>query len=184
MAVQQVRREVAYVQGGVPYVAGQLIAQAAMDYVAGHVSDTAYGYLQLSGAALPPVRANAALAAQAGICGQAAVRSRRSSAGSASRLEASSSSTTTRPQIRTSASRLYGGSWHFFDPTYGQFWTDASGDVLSISDVRAGAGTLQKDVASFTNVFEDAVYGNDTWFETDPATKLVLGAWVRSPSRR
>lgn len=179
-AVAQVRREVAYVQGGVPYSRGQLVSEAALDYVTGHVSDTAYGYLQMVGGVLPPVRANPALAAQAGICGQAAV----AFAAIVSRLGFAARSVQffyddPAPDAHVADEVLYDGAWHFFDPTFGLFWTDAGAGILSTADVRAGLGTLQKNAASLTNVFEDAVYGNDAWFETDPATKVVIGAWTR-----
>lgn len=179
-AVAQIRHEVAYVQGGVPYSRGQLVSEAALDYVVGHVSDTAYGYLQMVGRALPPVRANAALAAQAGICGQAAV----AFGDIVSRLGFEARSVQffyddPTPDDHVAVEVLYDGGWHLFDPTFGLFWADAGGNVLSIADVRGGLGTLQKDVASFTNVFEDGVYGDDAWFETDPMTTVVTGAWVR-----
>jgi len=181
VAVQQVRREVAYVRGGVPrYSRSQLISQAAMDYVAGHVSVTAFGYLKWFGKRLPKVAANSALHTQAGICAQAAVSfaaivhrfGLRVRSVNFNYLNPQPNET---PDGHIAVEVLYDGSWHFFDPTYGLFWTDPAGRVLSIGDVRAGLGTLQKNVASFTNVFEDAVLGDGTWFETDPATGVVLG---------
>lgn len=178
-AIEQVRREVAYVRGGVSYSYGQLVSEAAMDYTVGHVSDTAYGYLEWFGGTLPGFDPNDILAAQAGICGQAA----NVFAGIVSAFGFPVRSVQFYyddpggiPDVHVTVEVYYDGGWHMFDPTYGQFWTASSGAVLSIADVRAGSGTLQKDVASFTNVFEDAVLGNDTWFVTDPATRVVIGA--------
>lgn len=72
VAVAEVRREVAWADGKVTASPGQLIAEAAMDYTVGHVSTAAYGYLEAKGASLPGFVPNDILAAQAGICGQAA----------------------------------------------------------------------------------------------------------------
>src|SRR5215470_10611830 len=77
VAVEQVRREVAYAEwygGGVPYAHGRLVAQSAMDYVLGHVSATAYGYLEIfGGGQLPTDHADSVLATQDGVCGHAAL---------------------------------------------------------------------------------------------------------------
>lgn len=181
VAVNQVRTEVAYVKTGVPYSRGQLVSEAAMDYVAGHVSDTEYGYLESSGGKVPSPAANAALRTQAGICTGAAV----SFATIVHRLGFRVRSVNffyfdLPPDQNTSDGHVgvevyYDDAWHYFEPTYGLFWTDPKGNVLSIHQVRAGQGTLQKNVASFTNVFEDAVFGNDVWFLTDPNTKVKYG---------
>jgi hypothetical protein len=183
VAVEQVRREVAYVKGGVPqYSRDQLISEAAMDYVAGHVSDTAYGYVAaFGGSRLPRPTANGALRTQAGICTGAAVtfgtivhhfglpvRSVNFYYDDPAPLDA--------PDGHVAVEVLYGGGWHFFDPTFGLFWTDSSGKVLSITEVRAGLGSMQKNAAAFTNVFEDAVFGNDAWFVTAPATRIAFRA--------
>jgi hypothetical protein len=182
VAVEQVRREVAYVKGGVPqYSRAQLIAEAAMDYVAGHVSDTAYGYVAAFGGKLPHPTANGALLTQAGICTGAAVtfgtivhhfgfpvRS--------VNFYYDDPPPNPAPDGHVAVEVRYDGGWHFFDPTFGLFWTDSKGKVLSIGDVRAGVGSLQKNVAAFTNVFEDAVFGDDAWFVTDPATRIAFRA--------
>jgi transglutaminase superfamily protein len=182
VAVEQVRREVAYVKGGVPqYSRGQLISQAAMDYVAGHVSDTAYGYVAAFGGKLPHPTANTALLTQAGICTGAAVtfgtivhhfgfpvRS--------VNFYYDDPPPNDTPDGHVAVEVFYDGSWHFFDPTFGLFWTDGKGRVLSIRDVRAGLGSVQKNVAAFTNVFEDAVFGNDAWFVTEPTTRIAFRA--------
>lgn len=178
VATEQVRREVAWAQRSVAVPRAQLIAQAAMDYTVGHVSTGAFGYLELVKGSLPGYRPNRILAAQAGICGQAAwvfaalvrhfglqVRS----------VTFSYDDPDGAPDGHTAVEVAYGGSWHYFDPTYGQFWTDASGNVLSILQVRDGLGTAVKDLAGFTNVVEDAWLANDTWFETASATEVQTG---------
>jgi hypothetical protein len=180
IAVQQVKHEVAYAQG-VGYSKGQLTAEAAMDYVAGHVSDTEYGYLETSHKAVPPPSANRTLVAQAGICTGAAVTlgeivHRLGYKVRSVNFYYDDLPPNVVPDGHVAVEVQYDGGWHFFDPTYGLFWTDASGNVLSVAQVRAGEGTLQKNVAAFTNVFEDAVFGNDAWFITDPKTTLAYYA--------
>ncbi|HKO26367.1 MAG TPA: transglutaminase domain-containing protein, partial [Solirubrobacteraceae bacterium] len=181
VAEEQVRHEVAYVQGGVAYPRGQLVSQAATDYVVGHVSVTKFGYLEVVGGKLPTVNADSALRAQAGICGYAAttfaqIVSRFGLPVRSVQFFYEDAGPPPTPDVHVGVEVFYGGGWHYYDPTYGQFWTNANGEVLSIADVRAGMGTLQKDLASFTNVFENAVLGDDTWFETYPGTRVVIGA--------
>jgi hypothetical protein len=184
VALKQVSREYAYVKGGLSqYSRGQLISEAAMDYVAGHVSDTAYGYIETFDGTkkVPPPTPNASLGTQAGICTGAAVTfgtivhhfgfTVRSVNFYYDDLPPSNA-----PDGHVAVEVRYDGGWHFFDPTYGLFWSDASGHVLPVSDVRAGLGSLQKNVAGFTNIFEDAVFGNDAWFVTDPTTTLAYAA--------
>lgn len=188
VAVSQVRHQVAWADGRAAHPPGQLVAQAAMDYTVGHVSTGAFGYLELVKGPLPGYQPNRILGLQAGICGQAAwvfaaivrqfgfhVRSV-----TFSYLDPNGS-----PDGHTAAEVSYGGSWHFFDPTYGQFWRDASGNVLSISQIRAGLGTRVKDLASFTNLVEDASLGDDTWFVTQPSTETQIGTLtLRLPTGR
>jgi hypothetical protein len=181
VADEQVSDEVEYVQGGVHYSHAQLIAEAAMDYVAGHVSDTEYGYLETSHGRVPSSRANRALSAQAGICTGAAVTFAAIVHHFGLPVRSVNFYYDDPPPANTPDGHVavevqYDGSWHFFDPTFGQFWTDSSGKVLALADVRAGEGSEQKNVAAFTNVFEDAVYGNDAWFITDPTTKIAYRA--------
>ena len=181
VANEEVSREVKYVEGGVHYSRAQLIAEAAMDYVAGHVSDTEYGYLEISHEKVPRPVANPTLRAQAGICTGAAVtfaaivhhfglpvRS--------VNFYYDDPAPENTPDGHVAVEVQYDGGWHFFDPTYGQFWTDSGGKVLSLGDVRAGKGSEQKNVAAFTNVFEDAIYGDDAWFITDPTTRIAYRA--------
>jgi transglutaminase-like putative cysteine protease len=179
IAVKQVRREVKWAEGSVKAPLAQLDAEAAMDYVVGHVSTGTYGYFELVGAHLPSTP-NQILGTQAGICGQASM----AFAAIVKRLGLPVRAVLfyyTDPwgqaDGHTAVEVSYGGSWHFFDPTYGQFWTDASGNVLSIAQIRSGLGTRQRDAASFTNVIEDVSLGDDTWFETDPATQVETETW-------
>jgi Transglutaminase-like superfamily len=180
VAVEQVRREVAYAEqyaGGVPYAHGRLVAQAAMDYVVEHVSATAYGYLEIFGGQLPGSTPAAVLGSQAGLCGGAAL----AFAAIVKRLGLGARSAQfyyddpgNVPDSHIAVEVSYDGGWHYFDPTFGVFWTDSTGNVPSITDVRAGSGTEQKDELAFTNLVENAFYGDDTWFETDPATVVDI----------
>ena len=180
VAVGQVRREVTYAEryaGGVAYAHGRLVAQAAMDYVVEHVSPTAYGYLEIFGGQLPGPTPDAVLGAQAGLCGDAAL----AFAAIVKRLGLSARSVQfyyddpgNVPDSHIAVEVSYDGGWHYFDPTFGVFWTDATGNVLPITDVRAGSGTQQKDDLGFTNLVENTFYGDDTWFETDPTTVVEI----------
>lgn len=189
-AVEQVRREVEWAQGSVTApLGGQLVSEAAMDYVAGHVSTGAYGYLEMifdegpGGPELPSYYegVNRILASQTGIC----VHAERAFARIVEALgfevrDAGFDYTDAdgQPDSHAADEVYYGGGWHFFDPTFGQFWTDASGNVLSIADVRAGGGTVHRDDALFTNVVQDAASpgGSDAWFELAPSTVVVTVA--------
>lgn len=184
VAEEQVQREVVYQEkkNALPFSDGRLISQAAMDYVVGHVTVSAYGYLQLYGLPLPSSDPNSILSVEAGICGHAAatfaaivkhfgypVRSAQfwytqpnGPAGPAA------------PSTHIADEVYYDGGWHFFDPTFGVYWTDADGNVLDITTVRASGGTQVKDEASFTNLEENYYFGDATAFETDPATTVVL----------
>jgi transglutaminase-like putative cysteine protease len=181
VAVEQVRREVAYAEwygGGVPYAHGRLVAQSAMDYVLGHVSATAYGYLEIfGGGQLPTDHADSVLATQDGVCGHAAL----TFAAIVKRFGLAVRSVQfyyedpgNIPDSHIAVEVFYDGGWHFYDPTFGLFWTDASGNVLSIADVRNGLGTQQKDTLAFTNLVEDTYYGDTSAFETDPATVVTI----------
>lgn len=180
VAVEQVRREVAYAEkygGGVPYSHGRLVAQAAMDYVVEHVSPTAYGYLEIFGGQLPGSSPDAALGAQAGLCGNAAlvfaaIVKRLGLEARSVQFYYDDPGNVADSHIAVEVS--YDGGWHYFDPTYAVFWTDALANVLSITDVRAGSGTQQKDALGFTNLVENTLYGDDTWFVTDPATVVEI----------
>jgi transglutaminase superfamily protein len=180
VAVAQVQREVGYAEWykvGAPYSHGRLIAQAAMDYVLGHVSLTAYGYLEIFGGPLPGHTPDSVLGRQAGVCGHAAL----TFAAIVKRLGLPARSVQfyfqdpgNVPNNHIAVEVFYDGGWHYFDPTFGLFWIDASGNALSIADARSGSGTLQKDTLAMTNLVLDTHYGDATAFETDPATVVTI----------
>lgn len=181
VAVQQVQHEVAWAQSdNDPRSAGELTALSAMNYVAGHVSTAEYGYLEITGGTLPKANADSILGAQAGICGHASVAfaTIMSELGYPVRSAQFYFDTPAGdPDSHIAVEVQYDGAWHFFDPTFGVYWTDTNGDVMSITDVRAGGGTEHKDDAAFTNVIEDPWFnGDDSAFLTDPATDFVIGA--------
>jgi len=187
VAVEQVRHEVQWAQGSTSApLQGQLVAEAALDYVVGHVSTGAYGYLELvygeppGGPDLPSYYQgiDTILGTQTGIC----VQAERTFAAIVRALGFQVRDVgfdyvepDGAPGSHAAAEVYYGGGWHFFDPTFGQFWTDAAGTVLPIEAVRASGGVEHRDGAAFTNLIEDAESpaGIDTWFETDPATTVV-----------
>lgn len=185
VAVEQVRREVSWADGGAATPSGQLVAEAAMDYVVGHVSLAAYGYLEdhgLTAPGWPTSDVNYTLSVQAGYCGHAAEAFKAIVEHFGYQVIGvwfTYNDPGGTPDGHTAAEVYYQGGWHFFDPTFGQFWTDSSGNVLPIDAVRAGQGTRQKDVASFFNLVDTTLYswpaGDDTWFETDPATTVAVG---------
>jgi hypothetical protein len=188
VAVEQVRDEVRWAQGSATApLRGQLVAEAAMDYVVGHVSTGAYGYLELlydeapGGPDLPSYyeSVNRILATQTGIC----VQAERTFAAIVKRfgfrvrdIGFDFVDPNGKPDSHSAAEVQYDGGWHFFDPTFGQFWTNATGNVLSIRDVRTVGGIEHRDDASFTNMIEDTEVpaGRDTWYETDPSTTVVV----------
>jgi hypothetical protein len=186
LALADVRREVGWAQGGaISPLSGEYVAEAAMDYVIGHVRTGVYGYLEDIGAPLPPYLepVNEILATQTGICGQA----ERTFAAIVQALGFKVHAIgfefvdpNGAPGSHSAAEVYYGGAWHFFDPTFGQFWTDTAGNVLSIAEVRSGHGTRLKDNAAFVNLIEDASRGSDyTWFETDPSTVVITARQPR-----
>jgi hypothetical protein len=179
-AIADVRREAEWAQGGATsHLSGEYVAEAAMDYVIGHVRTGKYGYLEDIGAPLPrylePV--NEILATQTGLCGQAERTFAAIVGALGFRVHAIGFQyfdPNGAPDSHAAAEVYYDGAWHFFDPTFGQLWTDAAGNVLSIADIRAGHGTRLKDNAAFVNLIEDASWGGDyTWFETDPSTVVI-----------
>jgi hypothetical protein len=184
VAEEQVRREVAWAEyadkdTGTPFSDGQLVGLSAMNYVLGHVSVGAYGYLELfGGAQLPTSKPDSILGTQAGICGHAAltfaaiVQHFGYSVRSVQFFYTTPDGT---PDSHIADEVYYDGRWHFLDPTFGVYWTDGNGNALAITDARASGGTEHKDDVSFTNLIEDPWYaGDDTAFETDPATTVVL----------
>jgi transglutaminase-like putative cysteine protease len=140
-------------------------------------SPTAYGYLEIFGGQLPGPTPDAVLGAQAGLCGDAAL----AFAAIVKQLGLGARSVQfyyddpgNVPDSHIAVEVSYDGGWHYYDPTFGVFYTDASGNVLPITDVRAGSGTEQKDELTFTNLVENTFYGDDTWFVTDPTTVVEI----------
>lgn len=160
---------------------GEIVALAAMDYVAdNHVNLFMRSYLLEHGGLPALTTADAILTAQAGLCGNAeiAFESLVRHFGFDVR-RANFYYSDPAPQGHTAAEVYYGGSWHFFDPTFSLYWRGAAGDVLAITTVRANGGIEYKNNALLFNVIEnkrDAGGGgiSDTWFETDPTTVVQL----------
>lgn len=180
-AIKQVQDEVAWAQAGSdPRPTGELDALSAMNYVVGHVSTAEYGYLEITGGTLPDPTTDSILGSHAGICGQATI----AFAGIMSQLGLQVRSAQfyfdapgSVPDSHIAVEVYYAGGWHFYDPTFGVYWTDVNGGAMSITDVRVAGGTEHKDTASFTNVVEDPWFnGDDTAFLTDPSTDVVIGA--------
>jgi transglutaminase superfamily protein len=186
-AEHQVREEVGWSKGyaGPSYPLGALTALAAMNYVATHVSATVYAYSFPAGL---PFRkrgktltneTNTILTAQAGTCTYHVIAFTAIMHHFGYRVRRVDFSYqdpyTGKPGGHSAAEVYYNGDWHFFDPTYDVYYTDAtSGSVLSIADERANGGTVHKYSGLFLNLFEDPLYGgNDTAFETDPATSVA-----------
>jgi hypothetical protein len=187
VAIDQVSHEVAYEEAmAVPYSHGRLVAQAAMDYVVEHVSASAYGYLEVNNLPLPGPTPDSILGTQAGICGHAAIAfasivkhlGLRARSAQFYYTDPAGPAGPGTPDSHIAVEVYYDGGWHFFDPTFGVFWTDpATGDVLSITDARDPTlgGVEHKDDISITNLAEDYFYGDSTAFETDPATTVTIG---------
>jgi Transglutaminase-like superfamily len=179
VAVQQVQNEVAWAKGGSSYSVGTLTALAALDYAVGHVSVGEYGYLEIAGLPLPAHTPNAVLAAQAGLCGETSLVFAvimQHLGYETRRIAFYWTLADGTPDGHTAVEVHYDGSWHYFDPTFAQYWTDGGGNVMSITDVRSQGGTRHKNDFTFTNLIENPWFGgDDTAFETDPATSVVVG---------
>jgi transglutaminase-like putative cysteine protease len=181
VAVKDVREEASWA-GGTP----QDLALAAMDYVIGHVRTGMYGYLEgvyheaPGGPSLPSYRedVNAILSTQTGICFHAerVFGAIMRAVGLPVRDVGFNYTEPDRvPDSHSAAEVYYNGGWHFFDPTYGVVYKDASSNILSIASARAAGAqnvTMVKDNAAFVNLIENppSPGDNDTWFEFDPAT--------------
>jgi hypothetical protein len=181
-AVSVVQREVAW-SGAQPYPNGEMTALAAVDYTVGHVSVGVYWYQHDRGLTLPDWEPGVILRQESGICGQSAavfVRIMQRLGYPVRSIQFFYNNPDGSAGQHIAVEVYYDGGWHFFDPTYAAYWSDTSGNVLPISDIRAGAGTMHKDVMTFTNIVGDADSGvasqNDIWFETDPTTQVVVGA--------
>jgi hypothetical protein len=184
----QVEHEVTWAEGQAPGPNHDLYtAVSAMNYVVGHVSTGEYGYLlginfqfPASWATGDPT-ADSILSLQAGICGQASITFAAIMTGLGYSVRSAQfyyATPSGNPDSHIAVEVYYGGGWHFFDPTFGVYWADATtGSVLSIDAVRSKGGAVEhKDDATFTNLVENPWYsGDDSAFETDPATQVVIG---------
>jgi hypothetical protein len=185
VAEEQVRREVAYSEGvlasaGVPYSHGQLVSQAAMDYVVGHVNAPAYGYLTTIAGVGVPAMPDPILSVQAGICGHAALTYAaivRHFGYSVRSVQFYYGPGGAWNHIADEVS--YDGDWHYFDPTFGIYYQEA-GDVLSITDARTATDPasllVQDDSLFWTAVVRQAhnTELSDVSFATDPDTAVVI----------
>jgi hypothetical protein len=141
LATEQVRREVAHSEyvlreAGVGYEHEAIVALAAMTYVVGHVSAPGYGYMNTSLGVRPEPTAESVLTAGSGICGHAAL----TFAAIIKRFKLPVRSVqfyyADGVNNHIAAEVYYGGAWHYYDPTWGAFYADATGRVLSIDDAR------------------------------------------------
>jgi transglutaminase-like putative cysteine protease len=138
----------------------------------------AYGYLEAHQLPLPVATPNGVLGVQAGICGDAVI----AFAAIMQQLGYQVRSVQFYfdkpvPDNHIGVEVFYAGGWHYFDPTFGAYWSDSSSAVLSIDAIRAGEGVEHKDSTGFTNVIEDPWFDGDaTGFITDPDTTVVVGA--------
>lgn len=163
---------------------GEIVALAAMNYVAdNHVNLFMRSYLKEHGGIPSLKTANEMLAAEAGLCGNAAdvfatiVRHFGYQVRSVAFYYADPPGT---QDGHTAAEVYYDGGWHYFDPTFSLYWRDAStGNVLDIGTARAGGGVEHKNNELLFNVIEnprDPGGGgvSDSWFELDPTTTVQL----------
>lgn len=183
-AVEQIRREVTYSERflaahGVTVPHGQLVSEAAMTYVVGHVTAPAYGYMNEILNVRPAPTANGALSTGAGICGHAAL----TFAAIIKRLGVPVRSVQFyygQADTHIADETFYDGDWHYYDPTYGAIYVDG-GKVLSITDARGrpdGLSLLEHDrtLLWFQVVSLAGMRSlSDLGFQTAPGTRVELG---------
>jgi hypothetical protein len=171
-AVGVVRDEVAYVESVSPSApAGLITSLAISDYVVGHVLAAEYGYRNQIASSALPASAEQALEMQAGICGNAAW----AFAVIARSLDLPVRSVQfyykggTHIAVETS----YEGAWHYFDPTWGAYYTKSDA-VLSVTDARQDSSAmLHRDSTQLWTTFAPAS-ASDLSVLTDPATQVEL----------
>jgi hypothetical protein len=194
-AAEQVSDRVAYVEqtlaiNHVRLPRDYLIALATMNYVGGHVSTAEYGYLRAKHQPLPRTAAQA-LAMQAGICGAAsttviAILDRFHV--QARRVNVYYSTPHAPHNGHTTVEVLYGGTWHWFDPTWGTMYVPRKGppsNVLSLLQVlRLPPAVRQRDrLGDDTRLWDRTVvaagqdFGRETGmlFLTLPHLRVVVG---------
>ena len=181
-AVEQVRREVAHSEqvlesSGVAYTHEPIVAHAAMTYVVGHVSAPGYGYMNVTLGTHPLPTAESALATGSGICGNAAL----TFAAIVKRFNVPVRSVQfyyadgINNHIADEA--YYGGAWHYYDPTWGAFYADAAGRVLSIDEARAHPdprSLLKQDDTLLWRGVQTMAGVAPLGAETDPSTLVEL----------
>lgn len=176
-AVQDVREEVVYMQkalGAHPMSAGYLSSVAALDYTVGHVTAPLYGYLhEIQGSGLPNDTSEQILSTQAGICGHATIVFRQ--------ILAQLGFQTRQVDFvspvggHTTAEVLYDGAWHWFDPTFGDYYKH--GGVLSIDAVRALKHPSAYAVTDQTLIWRQVVSATHTSMQTGmgmPTSKTLI----------
>jgi hypothetical protein len=170
-AVDTVQAERSYLEQHIDPSAsdGYVISLAAMNYVVGHVLAGVYGYRVFTGLSMP-WDAERALKMQAGICGTAAftfaaivrqfnlpVRSVQFYYGTNNHI---------------AVEVFYDGAWHYFDPTWGAVFSDATEPVLSIGQARSGPFQLQRDQTLLWGEFTPL---SDLTVLTAPSTVVEIG---------
>jgi hypothetical protein len=179
-AVRLVSNDVEYSEyvlrnAGVTYSRGALIAHAAMEYVDGHVSATAFGYLNELKGTRPEATAEATLASGAGICGYASL----TLAAILKRFNLPTRSVQFyyedgRNHIAVEV--FYDGDWHYYDAYYGTFYEN-DGEVLSISEARAHPSPglrHQSNQFWFTVALRANLKVADLSYELSPATRVEI----------
>ena len=176
-AVTQVSREVTYAQMlDASWPREALVAHVAMNYVAGHVTAAAYGYLNAVSGTPPAATAESVLAAGAGICGHASL----TYAAILHRFNIPVRSVQfyypDNVNNHIAVEVYYGGGWHYYDPTWDAYYADGD-DVLSITEARS-----RPDAQSLLPPGRCAVlalgrapggHGGAGW-ETDQATRVEI----------
>jgi hypothetical protein len=179
-AVEQIRQEVAFAEAtlsGRGYSRNALIAHAAMDYVEGHVSAPAYGYMSTILNVRPDPTAHSVLTHEAGICGHAALTL--AAILSNFGLPVRSVQFYYGPNGHIANEVFYDGAWHYYDPTWGSYYRDGN-RVLSITEARTHPNPLSllkyhgsqfwytvAEMAGATSL-------TDFGMETDPDTRVEI----------
>lgn len=138
-AVEQVRREVAYVElYRLSRPREELIARSAMDYVVGHVTAPGYGYMNRILGTQPLPTAESALEFGSGICGNAALTFAAILKRFGLPVRSVQFYYANGVDNHIAVEVFYDGGWHYFDPTWAAYYEEG-GRVLSIGEARARA---------------------------------------------
>jgi hypothetical protein len=181
-AIEHVRREVVYSEltlqrAGQSYSHGAIVAHAAMSYVVGHVSAPAYGYMNGLLGTRPKATANDVLDKGAGICGHAALTYAAIVKAFGLKVRSVQFYYADGVNNHITDEVHYDGAWHYYDPTWGAFYEDESGHVLSITEARGHPdpqSLLRKDETLLWGWVWDRAGGHPLGLETDPATRVEL----------